>query len=106
MVPRPGLFVCALTLPALPRHTGLGLVPVIGHPHRHGALAGPDRHVRPQRGAVACNTGSHDPPAALCLTSPAAAGVVLVQVVLQGVPAPAHPHHHVAPQDLSQNKTV
>ena len=34
-------------------------------------------------------------------TSPAAAGVVLVQVVLQRVPAAAHPHHHVGAQNLN-----
>ena len=34
-------------------------------------------------------------------TSPAAAGVVLVQVVLQRVPATPHPHHHVGAQNLN-----
>ena len=33
-------------------------------------------------------------------TSSTTAGIVLVKVVLQGVPATPHPHHHVAPQDL------
>lgn len=44
---------------------------------------------------------SHPRPPAWTLTrGGAAAGVVLVQVVLQRVPAASHTHHHVAPQHL------
>lgn len=39
------------------------------------------------------------------LTFPAPAGVVFVQVILQGVPTSSHPHHHVASQDLKRNQS-
>ncbi len=49
-----------------------------------------------------CNDTSSDliTVSGLSPTSSASARIVLVQVVLQGVPAPTYSHHHVTSQDL------